>query len=227
MGKGIELRRKPPGTWLRRKLFLKGVRAIIAASATLGALITTTVIHLLGIEVAFVFWAVVVWMIGFAIWFSFVEEPSAKRLEKGLDGDLSTGDVIELALTAQNCAVAHSVMFPGDKVGDIDHLVVTPVRLWVIETKFKRVHPKKFPEVVRRIQSNVNKVREWARESEVQGCLVLATGRVGRRNYEHGKVVVHSPKTLMAALKDDACRERKLDPKIVDNVWELARKKEL
>ena len=72
------------------------------------------------------------------------------RLEKGEDAEVRAGQFIEHALTAPDCAVAHSVTGIA-RIGDIDHLVATPVRLWVIETKYRRVPREHFPEVLRRI----------------------------------------------------------------------------
>ena len=71
------------------------------------------------------------------------------RLEKGEDAEVRAGQFIEHALTAPDCAVAHSVTAIA-RIGDIDHLVATPVRLWVIETKYRRVPREHFPEVLRR-----------------------------------------------------------------------------
>lgn len=50
--------------------------------------------------------------------------------ERFLDG------LTECAITAPGCAVAHSVAKIAD-IGDIDHLVVTPGVLLVVETKYR------------------------------------------------------------------------------------------
>ena len=83
------------------------------------------------------------------------------NLVKGEKAETHAGHAIEYALTAANCAVAHSVTTIA-RVGDIDHLVATPVRLWVIETKYRRVPRERFPEVLRQIADNTNAVWEWA-----------------------------------------------------------------
>ena len=114
-----------------------------------------------------------------AFWIAFrsLERGRLQRLEKGEDAEVRTGQTIEYAITAPHCAIAHTVTDIA-RVGDIDHLVVTPVRLWVIETKYRRVPREQFPEVLRRIADNTAVVREWAPPgTPVRACLVLAYGK--------------------------------------------------
>ena len=95
---------------------------------------------------------------------------------KGITRDVETlvGQTIERAITAENCAVAHSVKKIA-KVGDIDHIVATPKAVWVTETKYRKVPPKSFPKVLNRIAANMKSVRQWAHgKTTVRGCLVLA-----------------------------------------------------
>ena len=58
-------------------------------------------------------------------------------MKKGAHAQERVGQAIEFALTRERCAVAHRVQEIAT-VGDIDHLVATPNRLWVIETKHRR-----------------------------------------------------------------------------------------
>ena len=71
------------------------------------------------------------------------------------------------------------------------------VRLWVIETKYRRVPREHFPEVLRRIADNTTAVWEWAAPgTPVRECLVLAyESRIHRKTYDYGKeaIVVHPP----------------------------------
>ena len=134
------------------------------------------------------------------------------------------GQAIEHALTAPHCAVARSVNAIA-KVGDIDHLVATPVRLWVIETRSRRVPRERFPEVLRRIADNTTAVWEWAPAgTPVRGCLVLANdARPQRKTFDYGKepVVVHTPASLARELETEARTERMVDEHVAASVREL------
>ena len=163
-----------------------------------------------------------------ASWIAFrsVERGRLERLEKGENAEVRTGQTIEYAITAPNCAVAHTVTDIA-RVGDIDHIVATPVRLWVIETKYRRVPRDQFREVLRRIADNTVAVSEWAPpDTPVRACLVLAyESRIHRKNYDHSKVpiVAHTPDTLVRALEAEASQPRTLDSSVAAEVWKLAR----
>ena len=60
------------------------------------------------------------------------------NLQKGGEAETYVGQLVEYAITAEHCAVAHSVTEIATG-GDIDHLVATPAAVWLIETKYKRV----------------------------------------------------------------------------------------
>ena len=150
-----------------------------------------------------------------------------ENLRKGVDAETHVGQAIEYAITAENCAVAHSVT-EISKVGDIDHIVVTPVAIWVIETKYKKVPANSFPEVLRRIAENTDAVRQWAPAgATVRGCLVLAyETNVKRRNYSHGKekVTVYAQDslvTLIRQMRGEARERRSLDARITRDIWKL------
>ena len=152
-----------------------------------------------------------------------------ENLRKGVDAETRVGQAIEYAITAENCAVAHSVT-EVSKVGDIDHIIVTPVAVWVIETKYKKVLPKSFPEVLSRIAANTDAVRQWAPAgTTVRGCLVLAyETEIKRRNYSHGKenVTVYTQDslvTLIRKIRGEARERRSLDERITKDIWKLGR----
>ena len=105
-----------------------------------------------------------------------------ENMRKGAEAEKLVGQAIERAMFGPGCAVAHSVRSVA-KIGDVDHLVSTPVGLWVVETKYARVPKVEFSAVLGTIAANVKSVREWApRGTEVRGALVLAkAGKLGRR----------------------------------------------
>lgn len=151
---------------------------------------------------------------------------SVKNLEKGIAAETRVGQIIELAITTENCAVSHSVTSIA-KVGDIDHLVATPVALWVIETKYKRVPQQEFSKVLSRIAANTIEVRRWAPTGTiVRGCLVLAyESRIKRRKYEHRgeEITVYTPQLLFDEMRDDVRQEQLLDTRIAPDLWNLSR----
>ena len=129
-----------------------------------------------------------------------------RRLDgRATGGRADTGarQAIEHALTTPGCAVAHSVRSIA-RTGTIDHLVATPLRLWVIETKHDDVPRDQFPKVLRQVADHTSAVWEWTLPgTPVRGCLVLARGAIpGRRTcgYGHEPVVLHTPASLLASL---------------------------
>lgn len=153
-----------------------------------------------------------------------VDEGRYSRLEKGEDAEVRAGQAIGWAITAPNCAVAHSVTKIA-KVGDIDHLVATPVRVWVIETKFRKVPPKKFPTVLQRLADNSKRVRDWAPSgTPIRACLVLAHGPEPKKKKFDSKgetIVVHTPHSIAKELKAEAVSELELDKQVAWEVWKL------
>ena len=136
----------------------------------------------------------------------------------------STRDAIEHALAAPGCAVAHSVSTIA-RAGVIDHLVTTPVRLWVIAAIDRRVSREELPKVLAESAENTTAVWDWGPQgTPVRGCLVLGhESRPGRNQYDYGKgpVVVHTPATLARDLKAESERSRELDERVADAVGKL------
>ena len=171
-----------------------------------------------------------------------VDRPSSrwnlKNLRKGEDAEIRIGQVIEYAIIAEFCAVAHGVTEIA-KGGDIDHLVATPVRVWVIETKNRKVPEQKFSLVLDRIANNVDTVRKWAQrlaltETPVRGCLVLAfENKIGKDTYEGsnengGKenITVYTEDSLdklFREIREEARYSRSLDERIVKEIRRLGR----
>lgn len=151
---------------------------------------------------------------------------SLDNLEKGSFAETLVGEVIEYAITVGNCAVAHNVTKIA-KVGDIDHIVATPKRVWVVETKYRKVPPKTFPDVLSRIAANSEAVRQWAPAgTPVRGCLVLAYEPDFKPKpfwHRKEKISAHTPHSLMRELKSEARKAQSLDRQIVKDVWGLGR----
>ena len=108
----------------------------------------------------------------------------ASRLEK----NNATRRAIEHALAAPGCAVAHSVRTIA-RAGVIDHLVATPVRLWVITAIDWRVSREELLHILAAVADNTTAVWDWAPPgTPVRGCLVLGgERRPARTRYDYGK----------------------------------------
>ena len=150
-----------------------------------------------------------------------------ENIEKGLDAETRIGDSIDYAIVARGCAVAHNVKKIA-KVGDIDHIVLTPTRrLWVVETKSGRVPPSEFPKVLDRIAANVEAARKWEPDADVQGYLALASDDKFRgmpRRARGEKILVGGRDLLLKKLRDEARAQQDVDDGLVQRVWDLGKK---
>ena len=243
--------RRQPGEPLSRELRERTKRAAIAAisgTALVGAGVGIAIAALLHVALSYSslsshYWPLIMLAaisIGAGI---FIEKRVSRRrtsdrwrmedIEKGLDAETRVGQAIDYAVVAPECAVAHNVTEIA-KYGDIDHIVLTPARLWVVETKSGRVPNKEFRKVRAQIAANVAAAREWALDHDiqvpVQGCLVLASGELTARD-EQGyddkasgeKILVEDRKSLVRKLRGDARGRQAADNEGVKHVWALGK----
>ena len=54
---------------------------------------------------------------------------------RGLEAERQIGDFIDHAVAQRGCAVAHDVKEALGGRGNVDHVVMTPAGIWVVETK--------------------------------------------------------------------------------------------
>ena len=150
--------------------------------------------------------------------------------KKGRAAETRIGDSIDYAIVARGCAVAHNVEKIPEVVGDIDHIVLTPTRrLWVVETKSRRVPPSEFSKVLDRIAANVEAVRKWEPKADVQGYLALASDDKFRgmpRRARGEKILVGGRDLLLKKLRDEARAQRDVDDGLVQRVWDLGKKED-
>lgn len=225
--------KRNPGEWLRRRLFGRIVDAAFLATLAVGWLcgalagvLGMALGHWLGSELTLAF----VLLPGLALLgaplYLLAKGWRLPDMSKGAHAEERVGQVIEYALTRERCAVAHHVEEIAS-VGDIDHLVATPKRLWVIETKHGRVPREVFRETLRRIARNVEAVRDWAPGMRVIGCLVFLTGSGTRPrpSYEWDRVAIRcfgSEEALVRELKPEA-RSNGGSSEIARRVWGLGK----
>ena len=214
-------RRRAPAQWLRSRLVTQLLAVVGTTLFTLGAIIGHLLGHWFAMEIVIIAAAGVV-AIAF-IWMRADRRWSLSNLEKGISAEYRVGQVVDYGLMPLNCAVAHGVTDPA-KEGDIDHLVATPCRLWVVETKTRAVPRKRVPRVLDRIAANVHAVEAWAPGIPVRGCLVLLEPFQGKRNYEAADgtpVVVHDERSLRDALRAEVGDDGPVGPELARRVWAL------
>ena len=108
------------------------------------------------------------------------------NVKKGVDGERRVGGLLEGAITAEGCAVVHSVKEIA-RIGDIDHIVVTHKAVWVVETKYAAVPRDCFNDVLNTVAENMQAVREWASgDPVIRGCLVLAYEKSAVKRHREG-----------------------------------------
>ena len=78
-------------------------------------------------------------------------------------------------MTRRSCAVAHDVREALGGWGNVDHVVMTPAGIWVVETKSHRLSKRRFPRALRQVAENASRVRRHLETSlPVRGALVIA-----------------------------------------------------
>ena len=156
-------------------------------------------------------------------------------LEKGIEAEQRTGEVIEFALAYPNCAAAHNVT-DVTGTGDIDHLVVTPHAVWVVDSKYHYENGW-LDDKIDRVARQVRAVERWIvqegfGETPVKGCLAFLTG-FDSETHEHAArdgtpilcvdVSRKDSNGLVVALHEDMKKQptRTVDKALATQVWKL------
>ena len=83
-------------------------------------------------------WVIIPIVLGFCFWAFTVYRHRGRIVGEGSEGEALTAKTLD-NLTMENARVLHSVQFEsGDKPRELDHLLITPGALFVIETKYLR-----------------------------------------------------------------------------------------
>ena len=97
---------------------------------------------------------------------------------RGLAAERRVGDRIEHALVRRGCAFAHDVKEAIGSGGNVDHVVLTPAGVWVVETKAAWLDDARFQQALRQVSNNVKRVRgKLATSLPIRGALVIADDR--------------------------------------------------
>ena len=93
-----------------------------------------------------------------------------------LAAERRVGDRIEHALVRPGCAFAHDVKEALGGPGNVDHVVLTPAGVWVVETKAGWLGKGPFTNALRQAAVNVERVRRNlnAPDVPIRGALVIA-----------------------------------------------------
>ena len=165
--------RREAGEWVRQGVRTRAVVLCLGLVFLLGMLACVVLVRSFGVTAVSLPLVVTVLI---ALTAALVyERRGFRNWIKGAVAERNVGGAIEAALMSPCCAVAHGVYDIPGTIGDIDHLVATPGRLWCVETKYGRVPSGRFNPVLRRIGQNVSALRQWhSGDTPIEGCLVFA-----------------------------------------------------
>ena len=239
---GRHAMRRSPGAWQTLRFKTTLLVILTLTSAVLGVLVGALSAQWL--SPTWTIWGLGISMVGLlaATWWVWRGDLGRLRkrysmidLEKGIEAERRTGEVIEFALAYPNCAAAHNVSdITG--TGDIDHLVVTPRAVWVVDSKF-RYDGRWLDDKVDGVARQVRAVERWVVQegfglTPVKGCLAFLTGFDGETHEHAAKdgtpilCVDASRKDsngLVVALHEDMKKRpaQTVDKALVRQVWEL------
>ena len=226
--------KRNPGQWLRSQIRERGFRAILIFGFGVGWLTATVITTWSGLPIGpTVLFGVGACICAIGLWRILsrigktTESWRFEDMRKGAHSEERIGAAIEYALTQPYCAVAHGVKDIA-KVGDIDHLIATPQRIWVVESKYRRLPRNKFPETLGRIATNVDAVSKWVPDTQVIGCLVFSgVDRISpKSSYSAGNrhiLCFKHPESLAQALRAESGIEPTIPEEVVQRVWQLGR----
>ena len=94
---------------------------------------------------------------------------------RGMMAERQVGDLIDHAVAPRGCAFAHDVKEALGGRGNVDHVVMTPAGVWVVETKAAWLSERRFPPVLRQAAENAERVRRHLETTlPVRAALVIA-----------------------------------------------------
>ena len=149
----------------------------------------------------------------------------------GWDAERRVGDLIERAIVEAGCAFAHDVKEALGGSGNVDHVVMTPAGVWVVETKAHWLSPHRFPAALGRAANNARRVRHHLKTPlPVRAALVIAERADGLFERDHDwegePVKVFDAKTFWRVLREERRQGRTVErfadtERVVRMVWDL------
>ena len=149
----------------------------------------------------------------------------------GWDAERRVGDLIEHAIVETGCAFAHDVKEALGGSGNVDHVVMTPAGVWVVETKAHWLSKRRFPAALGQAANNARRVRRHLKTPlPVRAALVIAERTDGPFERDHDwegePVKVFDAMTFWRVLREERRQgrgfERFCDTERVERVvWDL------
>ena len=165
-----------------------------------------------------------------AAWFWIRRRHRRGALSKGHIAERQIGRALEEAITARSCAIAHNVMTVTD-AGDIDHIIATPQRVWVVETKYRRLPKEAFGRALARLHACRRKVEAlFPPGTRVTACLILAYEHRGVRQERDGIEVFNNATfrtDFLPRLQEERQASRLVDGQVAKTIWRLSRGEEM
>ena len=224
--------RRRPGQFLRQKFLQRGFYVMLVIGCSLGLLVAylthEILVPLLGLEGRFT-WVLLYWILMCLAFVAFMTYSkggwSFRNLLKGMESESIVADVIERSmLQVFGCFVVNDVLLHGG-LGNIDHIVVTPGRVLVIETKYRRLKYEYFQKAMRRIVGHVHKIEQYlGADVDVVGCLVLVHPSAGVKNsYSYAGRTIRAFKleSLKRFLDRECSKPRTLNEDVLQKVAQL------
>ena len=148
---------------------------------------------------------------------------------RGLAAERRVGDRIEHALARGGCAFAHDVKEGLGSVGNVDHVVLTPAGVWVVETKSSWLPEDRLEGALLQVVGNVRRVREKLDTPlPVRGALVLAEdGKHYEEDYDRKGVRIKAfrLKSFWRRLREECDGDAVASPgeleELARKVWDL------
>lgn len=224
--------RRRPGQFLRQKFLQRGLYVIFVGGCSIGLLVAyvthAILVPWLGLEGKFS-WVLLYWILMCLVFVVFMTYSkgkwSSRNLLKGMESESIVADVIERSmLQAFGCFVVNDVLIHGG-LGNIDHIVVTPGRVLVIETKYRRLKYEYFQKAKRQIVGHAHKLEQYlGADVDVVGCLVLVhpSARV-TNSYSHAGRTIRAFKleSLKRFLDQECSKPRTLNEDVIQKVAKL------
>ena len=231
-------RKNKAGSWLQQEVILRTAGVIGVVVCLWGVVVGFLVRSMRGVdEVApeLTWWVALLGLIASYAVAHWIVQLSVRRMEstwgRGLLAERRVGDLIEFAVTDRGCAFAHDVKEALDGYGNVDHVVLTPVGVWVVETKASWLRQDRFHAARRQTAENVRRVRQHLRTTlPVRGALVIADESVKAYEKDHPwdgePVTAFDSRTFWRRLRDERDQEGAVtDPaevaRVQNVVWSL------
>ena len=130
---------------------------------------------------------------------------------RGLKAERQVGDLIDHAVAQRGCAFAHDVKEALGGRGNVDHVVMTPAGVWIVETKAAWLSKRRFRLALRQAAENAHRVRCHLETTlPVRAALVIADRAQDElesdRDWEGKPVKVFGSKRFWSVLRTECAQ---------------------